>query len=219
MIDTSRPTVEALIADAGILADPKDRSSRAEMQSMIRRSAEVLGALLTERDVLIEAALDHRATASRALQRDHDSRAQIAEARERLGGYILQESQDGGAPDPDVVAADDALSRGVQEATEPGYRFRFPSAGSFMRVCPTCGNKRCPHVDPRFRCTGSNEPGQVGVLEATEPSELWTDPEPYLNPENGDRYNYRDAWPSMVNLDHRPRTRAVYDAETKGKKP
>lgn len=29
-----------------------------------------------------------------------------------------------------------------------------------------CGNKRCPKsLDHRFKCTKSNEPGQVGVLE------------------------------------------------------
>lgn len=32
-------------------------------------------------------------------------------------------------------------------------------------VCSTCGNKRCPRAgDERFRCTGSNELGQVGVF-------------------------------------------------------
>jgi len=35
---------------------------------------------------------------------------------------------------------------------------------TIMRLCPECGNKRCPHVDKQFMCTGSNEPGQVGVL-------------------------------------------------------
>ena len=30
-------------------------------------------------------------------------------------------------------------------------------------VCPTCGNKRCPHAtDRKYACTGSNEPGQRG---------------------------------------------------------
>ena len=34
---------------------------------------------------------------------------------------------------------------------------------STMIVCPTCGNKRCPHAtDHRHACTGSNEPGQTG---------------------------------------------------------
>ncbi|WP_454752115.1 DUF4031 domain-containing protein [Cupriavidus necator] len=31
-----------------------------------------------------------------------------------------------------------------------------------MILCPTCGNKRCPHAnDHRNACTGSNEPGQA----------------------------------------------------------
>lgn len=35
-----------------------------------------------------------------------------------------------------------------------------------MILCPTCGNKRCPHAeDHRFRCTASNEPNQVGIME------------------------------------------------------
>ena len=30
-------------------------------------------------------------------------------------------------------------------------------------VCPTCGNKRCPHAtDHNLQCTNSNEPGQKG---------------------------------------------------------
>lgn len=34
---------------------------------------------------------------------------------------------------------------------------------STMILCPTCGNKRCPHAtDHRHACTGSNEPGQPG---------------------------------------------------------
>lgn len=37
--------------------------------------------------------------------------------------------------------------------------------GSAMRMilCPTCGNKRCPHATNHIHpCTGSNEPGQPG---------------------------------------------------------
>lgn len=38
--------------------------------------------------------------------------------------------------------------------------------GMVMILCPTCGNKRCPKAeDHRYKCTGSNEPGQVGVTE------------------------------------------------------
>ena len=36
-------------------------------------------------------------------------------------------------------------------------------------VCQTCGNKRCPHCsDHRFKCTGSNDVDQVGVLAALD---------------------------------------------------
>lgn len=33
-------------------------------------------------------------------------------------------------------------------------------------TCPKCGNKRCPKADNHiFKCTQSNEPGQIGELE------------------------------------------------------
>lgn len=36
-----------------------------------------------------------------------------------------------------------------------------------FHVCPKCGNKRCPKADNHaFVCTGSNEPGQIGVLDS-----------------------------------------------------
>jgi hypothetical protein len=36
-----------------------------------------------------------------------------------------------------------------------------------MILCPTCGNKRCPHAaEHTHLCTNSNEPGQVGSLYA-----------------------------------------------------
>lgn len=32
-------------------------------------------------------------------------------------------------------------------------------------VCPECGNKRCPKATfHKFKCTGSNEPGQTGSI-------------------------------------------------------
>lgn len=32
-----------------------------------------------------------------------------------------------------------------------------------MILCPSCGNKRCPHATHHIHdCTGSNEPGQTG---------------------------------------------------------
>jgi len=34
-----------------------------------------------------------------------------------------------------------------------------------MKLCPICGNKRCPHAsDHDLPCTGSNEPGQKGSV-------------------------------------------------------
>jgi NAD-dependent SIR2 family protein deacetylase len=39
----------------------------------------------------------------------------------------------------------------------------FPVTMTRMILCPTCGNKRCPHAtDHTLECTGSNEPGQPG---------------------------------------------------------
>jgi hypothetical protein len=36
-----------------------------------------------------------------------------------------------------------------------------------MIFCQTCGHKRCPSAaDDRYKCTGSNEPGQVGELRS-----------------------------------------------------
>lgn len=40
---------------------------------------------------------------------------------------------------------------------------RLPYTATRMILCPTCGNKRCPHsTDHNLACTGSNEPGQPG---------------------------------------------------------
>ncbi len=34
-----------------------------------------------------------------------------------------------------------------------------------MILCPECGNKRCPKAsDHELKCTGSNEPGQIGSM-------------------------------------------------------
>jgi hypothetical protein len=40
---------------------------------------------------------------------------------------------------------------------------RLPYTMTRMIVCPTCGNKRCPHsTDHNMACTNSNDPGQPG---------------------------------------------------------
>lgn len=48
----------------------------------------------------------------------------------------------------------------------------WPITATRMILCPTCGNKRCPHAsDHALACTGSNEPGQHGsVYGAAAPS-------------------------------------------------
>jgi hypothetical protein len=36
---------------------------------------------------------------------------------------------------------------------------------AWMILCPSCGNKRCPHAsNHELMCTGSNEPGQLGSV-------------------------------------------------------
>jgi len=41
----------------------------------------------------------------------------------------------------------------------------LPSHG-VMILCEKCGNKRCPHAkDKKYKCTNSNQPKQVPVLE------------------------------------------------------
>lgn len=41
----------------------------------------------------------------------------------------------------------------------------FPITAIRMIVCPSCGNKRCPHAsDHALTCTRSNEPGQPGSI-------------------------------------------------------
>ena len=48
-----------------------------------------------------------------------------------------------------------------KDYTDPGQH--FPYVMSRMILCPTCGNKRCPHgTDHNLECTNSNQPGQPG---------------------------------------------------------
>ncbi|WP_157813962.1 hypothetical protein [Microbacterium sp. BR1] len=72
---------------------------RAEKDAAIREmhSRELHHFEEEQRSASLEAALD-----------DRDAR--IEAARKELGGYILQETQDGGSPDPAVVRADDVLA-------------------------------------------------------------------------------------------------------------
>lgn len=46
----------------------------------------------------------------------------------------------------------------------------WPIAGTRMILCPTCGNKRCPHAsDHRHACTHSNKSGQPGSVYESFP--------------------------------------------------
>ena len=45
--------------------------------------------------------------------------------------------------------------------TEPGQI--VPYVMTRMILCPSCGNKRCPHAtNHNLECTNSNDPGQQG---------------------------------------------------------
>lgn len=48
---------------------------------------------------------------------------------------------------------------------------------SLLIVCPKCGNKRCPKASwCGYKCTGSNEPGQVAEEEEGNKNERATVP-------------------------------------------
>ena len=48
------------------------------------------------------------------------------------------------------------LRPGLPGPGKPGWRY----------ACEKCGNKRCPHHEwHQFKCTGSNEPDQIGEKE------------------------------------------------------
>lgn len=45
--------------------------------------------------------------------------------------------------------------------------WRGSDLSNFRYACEVCGNKRCPHhSDHRNKCTGSNEPDQLGSVYA-----------------------------------------------------
>lgn len=49
----------------------------------------------------------------------------------------------------------------------------FKYASRRMILCPKCGNKRCPHSTfHKNKCTGSNEPGQLGSRYGRLPDDL-----------------------------------------------
>jgi hypothetical protein len=57
------------------------------------------------------------------------------------------------------------LDKGPLIEVLPGLS--MPATMSRMVLCPTCGNKRCPHATSHsLACTNSNEPGQAGSAYA-----------------------------------------------------
>ncbi len=63
---------------------------------------------------------------------------------------------------PEVIAKPDCYCYNCnKDYTEPGHV--LPYVNTRMILCPTCGNKRCPHAtDHDLACTNSNDPGQPG---------------------------------------------------------
>lgn len=90
-----------------------------------------------------------------------DRQRSLAGAR-RKGEASVAESGSalhGRATDGSVKLEGCGCYRCLDGVTENGW----PVVAMRMIVCPTCGNKRCPHsTDHRLACTGSNEPGQPG---------------------------------------------------------
>lgn len=73
-------------------------------------------------------------------------------------------------PSPSPVDCPDTIDPAQAEAVR-ALRQQFPSR---MIVCPQCGNKRCPKAsDDRFECSGSNEPGQIGVAALSASPPTW----------------------------------------------
>lgn len=52
---------------------------------------------------------------------------------------------------------------GCQRCTDNRPGFAGPGKPGWRYACEKCGNKRCPHHEWHgFKCTGSNDPDQVG---------------------------------------------------------
>ncbi len=63
---------------------------------------------------------------------------------------------------PDVWTSQPTPAAAPEDAKALRVAINFPP--QIFIVCEICGNKRCPHAhDNGMQCTGSNEPGQVGV--------------------------------------------------------
>ena len=80
--------------------------------------------------------------------------------KKRWGGVF---SRLAAPPGGTWVAGDDGTTCYCQQCQESreGMCVVMPSHG--------CGNKRCPKsIDHRYKCTNSNDPGQVGEIEDGE---------------------------------------------------
>lgn len=98
----------------------------------------------------------------------------LAEIREGIEGKFLD--REVGLPSLNAVRA--VLDRASGNETGSGCGEcwvcidRSGIAPMGYVLCPTCGNKRCPHAaDHNLECTHSNEPGQSG--SARYPAPPW----------------------------------------------
>jgi Zn finger protein HypA/HybF involved in hydrogenase expression len=65
--------------------------------------------------------------------------------------------------DPDFLAFQERRNRCTCHKCYP-IDFSDPYS-VFMRLCPECGNKRCPKAsNHELACTNSNDPGQEGSI-------------------------------------------------------
>ncbi len=65
----------------------------------------------------------------------------------------------------DIAPAGCTCHHCIKELDLKGQDGIFPLSLTQMILCPTCGNKRCPHAsNHRLACTDSNEPGQPGSI-------------------------------------------------------
>jgi hypothetical protein len=57
------------------------------------------------------------------------------------------------------------VERDFEQVLWNGHASITSSNGFWFTVCEFCGNKRCPHAtNINYKCTNSNDVGQVGVL-------------------------------------------------------
>lgn len=65
--------------------------------------------------------------------------------------------------DPDFLAFQERRNRCHCHTCRP-IDYRDPES-VYMRLCPECGNKRCPKAtNHELACTNSNEPNQEGSI-------------------------------------------------------